>query len=291
MKAFPYLTDYVNEAFVQEQKRLDYIFLRPILLVLSFFLRSFLFPFKFVFHRRAYGFEPRCIDGLLAFGMKYFASYDAVELIVRHVQIEPLLYRHLLGLPAPCSDPANPPRKFNGIDGDYNLNSLSEMVRNNLTIGHDHLSYEVVERFDKPTFLANLELIRQRLPEDHSLFSKMVMESTKASSLEWIGCTNVVIMIVLVITIFGDLETSVKALNSFGSDSIMLWAMKHLYANDPDILIDLDFYMQDDSNRGHFNTSVFFANPSLYLHNHIAFDEYAYHVLRQHPPGSTSISV
>jgi hypothetical protein len=286
MKSFPYVTDYINEVFSKEEKRLDYTYLRPLLLVFYFFLRSIVFPIKFLIHRRPYGFEAKCIDGVLAFGMKYFASYDAVELMVRHVQIEPLLYRHLLqdgegGIPAS-------PRKFNGIDGDYNLDSLSEMIRNNLTIGHDELSYEVIERFDRDTFLENLDELRKRVPEDHTLFSKKAMEATKASSLEWIGCTNVVIGIVIVITLFADLRTAVKALNSFGSDSLMLWALKHLYVNDPVVTTDLDFYTPDDSNRGHFNSSVFFSNPSLYLQNHIAFDEYAYHVLRERPPTSAS---
>lgn len=279
MKSFPYVTDYINEVFSKEENRLDYTYLRPLLLVFYFFLRFIAFPLKFLFHRRPYGFEARCIDGVLAFGMKYFASRDAVELMVRHVQIEPLLYRHLLQAGVSGS-----PRKFNGIDGDYNLETLSEMIRNNLTIGHDELSYEVIERFDRKTFLENLEVIRKRIPEDHTLFSKKAMEATRASSLEWIGCTNVVIGIVITITLFADLRTAVKALNSFGSDSLMLWALKHLYANDPVVTTDLDFYIPDDSNRGHFNSSVFFSNPSLYLQNHIAFDEYAYHVLRERPP-------
>ncbi len=141
-------------------------FLRPILQVSYFFLKAVLFPLKFLFHRRAYGFEARCIDGLLAFGMKYFATVDAVEMMVRHVQIEPLLYRHLLG---EKSHLVGERRKFNGIDGDYNMDNLSEMVRNNLTIGHDELSYELVDRFDKDAFLANLDRIRRRLPEDHML--------------------------------------------------------------------------------------------------------------------------
>ncbi|MFD2257749.1 hypothetical protein ACFSSA_13795 [Luteolibacter algae] len=88
----------------------------------------------------------------------------------------------------------------------------------------------------------------------------------------------------ITITIFADLRTTVKALNSFDSDSILLWALKHIYANDREILIDLDFYMQVDSHRGHYNSSAFFSNPSLYLHEHIAFDEYAYQTLRERPP-------
>jgi hypothetical protein len=116
------------------------------------------------------------------------------------------------------------------------------------------------------------------------LFSKRAMESTREHSLQWIGITNVVIMIVIVITVFGDLRTTVKALNSFDSDAVLLWAMKHLYAHDRAVLTDLDFYLQAESNRGHYNSNVFFSSPSLYLHNHIAFDEYAYRILREHPP-------
>ncbi|GBL26631.1 hypothetical protein EMGBS8_05790 [Verrucomicrobiota bacterium] len=57
MKAFPFLTNYVNQTFENEKGRLDYIFLRPILQVSYFFLKAILFPLKFLFHRRAYGFE------------------------------------------------------------------------------------------------------------------------------------------------------------------------------------------------------------------------------------------
>ena len=34
--------------------------------------------------------------GILAFGLKYFASHEAAEVLIRHIQIEPLLYRFLL---------------------------------------------------------------------------------------------------------------------------------------------------------------------------------------------------
>lgn len=281
MKSFPYSTRYINEVFAKEEKRLDYAYLRPPLLIFYFFLRLVVFPLKFFIHRSPYGFEARCIDGVLALGMKYFASYDAVELMVRHVQIEPLLYRHLLGGGKKTSESR---RKLNGIDGDYNLAYLSEMIRNNLTLGHDELSYELIERFDREAFLRDIETIRQRVPEDHNLLSKAAMETTKRSSLQWIGCTNVVIFIVITITLFADLRTAMKALNSFGSDSLLLWSLKNLYADDPIVSTDLDFYIPDDSNRGHFSNSVFFSNPSLYLQNHIAFDEYAYHILRERPP-------
>jgi hypothetical protein len=288
MKSFPYVTGYINEVLLKEETRLDYIFLRPILLVCYFFLRTVLFPIKFLFHRNPYGFEGRCIDGILAFGMKYLASCDAIELMVRHVQIEPLLYRHLLSTKNAEGKPPEEKKKFNGIDGDYNLDSLSEMIRNNLTIGHDELSYEVIERFDREEFLENMDELRKCIPEDHTLFSKAVLEVTRKYSLQWIGCTNVVILIVISITIFADLRTAVKALNSFGSDSLLLWALKNLYVHDSVVSTDLDFYIPDDSNRGHFNSSVFFSNPSLYLQNHIAFDEYAYQILRNRPPTVSS---
>ncbi|MFK7850361.1 MAG: hypothetical protein AB8D78_05220 [Akkermansiaceae bacterium] len=287
MKSYPYSTDYINETFTKEEERLDYKFLRPILLVLYFFLRIITFPLKFLFHRNPYGFEGRCIDSILAIGMKYFASYEAVELMVRHVQIEPLLYRYIIATQKKPEETPAEPRKFNGIDGDYNLDSLSEMIRNNLTIGHDELSYEVIDRFNRQAFIDNIDEHRKLAPEDHTLFSKAAMESTKNSSLQWIGCTNVVIFIVITITVFADLRTAVKALNSFGSDSLLLWAMKNLYIHDDIVSTDLDFYLTDESNRGHFNNGVFFSNPSLYLQNHIAFDEYAYHVLRERPPATS----
>jgi hypothetical protein len=40
MKAFPFLTNYVNQTFENEKGRLDYIFLRPILQVSYFFLKA-----------------------------------------------------------------------------------------------------------------------------------------------------------------------------------------------------------------------------------------------------------
>jgi hypothetical protein len=286
MKSFPYATPYINDVFTKEEQRFDYIYLRPMLVVLAFFLRIIAFPVKFLIHRRPYGFEARCIDGVLAFGMKYFASHDAVELMVRHIQIEPLLYRHLLWMSGKEENPPSPPRKFNGINGDFNLNSLSEMIRNNLTIGHDQLSYEMIERFDRETFIKSLHEHRKRVPEDHTLFSKAAMEVTKQSSLQWIGCTNVVIFIVIAITLFADLRTAVKALNSFDSDALLLWAMQNLYIHDGIVSTDLNFYLPDNSNRGHFSSGVFSTNPILYLQNHIAFDEFAYHILRERPPTS-----
>lgn len=281
MKEYPYITDYVNEQFKKEKARLDYIFLRPILLILYFFTRIILFPIKFVFHRRPYGFESYCIDAVLAFGIKYFASRDAVELLIRHVQIEPLLYRFLL---TGQDNEKTETRRLNGIDGDYAVDNLKDVIQNNMTIGHDELSYELVDRFDKIVFLKNLDTIRKLKPEDHEQYSKRAIEINEKHSLQWIGCTNVVMAIVFVITIFGDLRTTVKALNSFGSDSIALWAMKHLYRNNHDVLTDLDFYMQVYSNRSHYNSSVFFSDPSQYLYYHIVFDEFAYECLRTRPP-------
>ena len=284
MNSYPYMTNYVNEVFMREKSRVDYIFLRPLLQVFYFFLRIVIFPIKYLIHRRPYGHEARCIDGLLALGMKYLASEEAVELIVRHVQIEPLIYRHLLavGGKSPAEKPSHP--KFNGIDGDFNIESLTEMVRHNLTIGHDELSYEVVDRFDRDSFLEHLDEIRQRVPEDHELISKKAIEVTRKSSLGWIGATNVVIFIVIIITIFADLKTAVKALNSFGADSLLLWCMKRLYEHDRDVLTDLDFYLQAPNNRSHYNSSVFVSDPSLYLQYHVAFDEYAYETLRTRQP-------
>lgn len=276
------MTDYINTIFKTEKERWDYIFLRPILLVLYFFIRCIAFPIKFLFHRNPYGFEGYCIDGLLAFGLKYLASRDAAELTIRHVQIEPLLYRYFL-IGQEKQDAATP-NKLNGIEGDFNVDSLKVMIWSNMTIGHDELSYELVDRFDKDTFLENINLIRSKKPNDHDSYSKQILEVNKKNSLELIGCTNVVMMIVFVITIFGDLRTTVKALNSFGSDSIVLWAMKHLYQNQYDVLTDLDFYMQVYSNRSHYNSSAFFSDPSQYLYYHIVFDEFVYDCLRNRSP-------
>ena len=96
MQSFPYITEYVNEIFDKEKARLDYRFLRPILNIVLFLLRLVLVPIKFVLHRRTWGFEKLVIDAILAYGIRRFASHDALELLVRHVQIEPTLYRYLL---------------------------------------------------------------------------------------------------------------------------------------------------------------------------------------------------
>lgn len=275
MQAFPYITDYINRVFSVEKQRLDYIVLRPLLLVFYFFLKLVIFPLKFLIHRVPYGFEARCIDAFMAVGMKYLASHDAAELLVRHVQIEPLLYRYLLQ-----EEPSPTPRKLNGIDGDFSVGSLEDIAANNMTIGHDELSYELIDRFRKKPFLDNLEQIRQSRPADHSTLSKEVLDINRKHSWQILGCTNVVIFIVIIITLFGDLRTTMKALNSFDSDSILLWCLKHLFADNRHVMIDLDFYMQVYSNRSHYDSGAFFSDPSQYLYYHIVFDEFAYHILR-----------
>lgn len=283
---FPYMTDYVNGLFEKERHRWDFHLLRPIMVFFYFFLRCIVFPLKFVFHRFSYGFEGYLIDRTLAFGMKYLARSEAVELLVRHTQIEPLLYRHLLHFhPSSPDSPAD--RKLNGIDGDFNVQSIKDVYWNNMTIGHDQLSYEIVDRFDKQLFLRNLEQLRACKPEDHDSYSKAALDENKRHSFQLLGATNVAILIVVTITIFADLKTAITALNSFFSDSIVLWCMKHLYANDPAALIDLDFFSQEGTNRGHYNSSAFFSDPSRYLYYHIVFDEVVYDLLRNHPPQST----
>src|SRR5215211_615807 len=171
MQSFPYITDYINEMFDKEKARLDYRFVRPILTISYFFLRLVLVPLKFLFHRRAWGFEKRLIDGVLAFGIKYFASYEALELLIRHVQIEPLLYRYLLsGTPARLAGKSG--EKLKGIDGDFTVNSIQDILDHGLTICHDDLSYEVFQRFDKHAFLDNLDVYRSTCPEDLAQFGR-----------------------------------------------------------------------------------------------------------------------
>ncbi|SMP74921.1 hypothetical protein SAMN06265222_11879 [Neorhodopirellula lusitana] len=285
---FPYMTDYVNDVFATEKHQWDFIFLRPLLLVFYFFLRTVSFPLKFVFHRVAYGFEAKLIDWSMSFGMKYLARYEAAELMVRHVQIEPLLYRHVLlddSQPVPAeSTLAERSRKLNGIDGDFGVEDLQTVVDHNMTIGHDELSYELIDRFDRDTFLANVDQIKRSRPEDHSQYSKVALQENRDHSWQILGATNIVLLIVTTITIFADLKTAMKALGSFDSDSILLWCLKHLYAHDPESQINLDFFMQEVNNRGHYNSSAFFSNPSQYLYYHIVFDEVAYDLLRNQPP-------
>jgi hypothetical protein len=281
MNQFPYINAYVNGVFAREKERWDYNLLRPVIIFTYFFQRSISFPLKFLFHRFPLGFEAYAIDWWMTFGLKWLATYDAAELMVRHVQIEPLLYRHILGAPKPA--PAAP-RKLNGIYGDFNVESLKVALQNQLTVGHDLLSYEVVERFDRDRFLANLDTIRSLKPESHELMSKSVLQENRKHSYQLLGPTNIVLLIVTTITLFGDLRTTINALNSFGSDSILLWCMKHLYAGDEQAQIDLDFFMQEVSNRGHYNSSAFFSNPSQYLYYHIVFDEVCYDMLTNRPP-------
>jgi len=283
MKRFPYITSYVNEQLSKEKERWDYRFLRPPLLVLYFLVRCFVFPLKFLFHRNPWGFEARVIDAVLAFGIKYVATKEAVTLLIRHVQIEPMLYRYLL---TGQGGQEEPPRELNGIDGVYNVDTLKQIIDNNMTIGHDELSYELVDRFEKDTFLENLESIRRELPYDIENFSAKAIDITEEHSFQLIGATTVVMFIVFVITIVADLKTSMQALNSFGSDSVALWALKHIYQNDPKVLTDLDFYLQVYSNRSHYNNSAFFSDPSQYLYYHIVFDEFAYECLRTRPPST-----
>lgn len=283
MHHFPYVTDYVNQIFDKENERFDYRFIRPILTISHFFLRIVLVPLKFLFHRRAWGFEKRIIDRILAFGIKYFASREALELLIRHVQIEPLLYRYLLsGTP---ERRAGTGELLKGIDGDFSVNSIEDIVAHGLTICHDDLSYEVFERFDKHAFLDNLDFYRNSRPEDIAQYGNKVLEQNRKHSWQIFGATNVVIIVVFTITIFADFHTSIRALNSFDSDSLLLWCLKHICAQDTQAMIDLDFYLQSDSNRSHYTSDAFRSDPNQYLYYHIAFDEFAYELLRKNQRG------
>ena len=280
MQNFPYVTDYVNQIFDKEKARFDYIFIRPIIIIFYFFLRLVIVPLKFLFHRKAWGFERKVIDAILAFGIKYFAAQDALELFIRHVQIEPMLYRYLLsGTPGRMQ--AKSGEMLKGIDGDFSVNSIQDVVAHGLTICHDDLSYEVFERFDKEAFLKNLDFYRRTRPEDIAQFGSTVLEENKKHSWQIFGATNVVIIVVMTITIFGDLHTIIRALNSFDSDSLVLWCLKNICAEDQQAMVDLDFYLQSSSNRSHYNSSPFLSDPNQYLYYHIAFDEFAYHLLRR----------
>ncbi|GAB5519436.1 MAG: hypothetical protein RhofKO_16870 [Rhodothermales bacterium] len=282
MQRFPYVTDYVNELFEREKQRFDYRVLRPVFLILYFFLRLVIVPLKFVLHRRKWGFEGKLIDGVLAIGIKYFASHDAITLLVRHVQIEPVVYRYLLsGTPAYVAEGTG--ERLKGIDGDFGVDSIRDVVAHGLTLCHDDLAYEVFERFDKDAFLADLNDYRHRRPDDIAQFSNRVLDQNRAHSWQLFGATNVIIFIVVTITLFGDYRSITRALNSFDSDSLLLWCLKAIYADDPQTLNDLDFYLQDAANRSHYNNSPFRTDPSQYLYHHIAFDEYAYARLRQNP--------
>jgi len=284
MHRFPYINEEVNRVFGEEKSHLDYLLLRPLILVVYFFTRIFLFPIKFVFHRVPYGFEAYAIDWWMSVGMKYLARHDAAELMLRHVQIEPLLYRHVLA--GKDDAPPTEVRKLNGIDGDFSVDNLKEVTDHTMTIGHDLLSYELVDRFDKEKFLANVDWIRQQKIGDHEQYSKQALEFNRKHSFQLLGVTNIVLLVVFTITVFGDLRTTMTALNSFGSDSIMLWCLKQLYIDDRSAQITLDFFMQEVNNRGHYNSSAFFSNPNQYLYYHIVFDEVVYDMLMNNPPAT-----
>ena len=281
MQSFPYVTDYINDIFDREKARLDYKIIRPLFTIPFFFLRLVLVPIKFVFHRHAWGFEKKIIDGVLAFGIKYFASHEALKLLIRHVQIEPLLYRYLLS--------GTPERRersgemLKGIDGDFTVNSIQDILEHGLTICHDDLSYEIFERFDKKAFLENIDFYRKSRPEDIEQFGNNIMELNRKHSWQIFGATNVVIIVVIAITLFADFNTSIRALNSFDSDSLLLWCLKNICADDKQAMIDLDFYLQTYSNRSHYNSDAFRSDPNQYLYYHIAFDEFAYELLRKNP--------
>jgi hypothetical protein len=281
MQHFPYVTDYINTIFDKEKARWDYRFIRPLFTISYFFLRIVLVPLKFIFHRRAFGFERRIIDSVMAFGIKYLASREAIELLIRHVQIEPVLYRYLLSGTPERRDRTGEVLK--GIDGDFSVNSIEDIVRHGLTICHDDLSYEVFARFDKRAFLENIHLYRSTCPEDISQFGRDVLELNRKHSWQIFGATNVVIVVVFTITIFADFHTSIRALNSFDSDSLLLWCLKHICAEDPQAMVDLDFYLQSYSNRSHYTSDAFRSDPNQYLYYHIAFDEFAYELLRKNP--------
>lgn len=279
MQKFPYVTDYINDIFNREKSRFDYRFIRPLFTISFFFLRLLLVPLKFVFHRRAWGYERRLVDRVIAFGIKYLASRDALELLIRHVQIEPILYRYLLS--------GTPERRegtgelLNGIDGDFHVNSIEDIVRHGLTICHDDLSYEIFERFDKDAFLENIEFYRKTVPEDIGQYGRGVLEVNRRHSWQIFGATNVVIIVVFTITFLADFHTAIRALNSFDSDSLLLWCLKHVCADDKNAMIDLDFYLQTHANRGHYNSDAFRSDPNEYLYHHIGFGEFAYELLRK----------
>jgi Family of unknown function (DUF6999) len=279
MQSFPYVTEYVNEIFDKEKARFDYKFIRPFLTISYFFLRLVIVPLKFLFHRKAWGFERKLIDRILAFGIKYFASYEALELLIRHVQIEPLLYRYLLSGTPERKDGSG--EMLKGIDGDFSVNSIQDILNHGLTICHDDLSYEVFERFDKEAFLQNLDFYRNSKPEDIAQFGNKVLEQNHEHSWQIFGATNVVVIVVFTITIFADFHTSIRALNSFDSDSLLLWCLKNICAENQRAMIDLDFYLQTYSNRSHYNSDSFRSDPNQYLYYHIAFDEFAYELLRK----------
>ncbi|NJN80428.1 MAG: hypothetical protein HC797_08120 [Anaerolineales bacterium] len=279
MQHFPYVTDYVNEIFSKEKMRLDYRFIRPFLTISYFFLRLVLVPIKFVFHRSAWGFERKLVDRVIAFGIKYCASEEALRLLIRHVQIEPMLYRYLISGTAERKNKTD--EILNGIDGDFSVNSIEDIVAHGLTICHDDLSYEIFDRFSKKEFLNHLEFYQKTVPEDIAQFGTKVLELNKKHSWQIFGISNVVIVVVMTITLVSDFQTAIRALNSFDSDSLLLWCLKHICADDVHAMIDLDFYLQTYANRSHYHSDAFISDPNQYLYYHIAFDEFAYELLRK----------
>ena len=279
MQHFPYVTDYVNEIFNKEKARLDYRLIRPFLTIFYFFLRLVLVPLKFVVHRSAWGFERRLVDRVIAFGIKYCASEEALKLLIRHVQIEPVLYRYLISGTAERRNKTG--EILNGIDGDFSVNSIEDIVKHGLTICHDDLSYEIFTRFNKKEFLDNIKFYQKTFPEDINQFSSNILELNRKHSWQIFGISNIVIVVVLTISIVADFHTAIRALNSFDSDSLLLWGLKHICADEPHAMIDLDFYLQTYSNRSHYNSDSFISDPNQYLYYHIAFDEFAYELLRK----------
>ncbi|MDX1378514.1 MAG: hypothetical protein R3307_06675, partial [Anaerolineales bacterium] len=170
-----------------------------------------------------------------------------------------------------------------GIDGDFSVNSIQDILDHGLTICHDNLSYEIFERFDKKAFLENIEFYRKSRPEDIEQFGDNIMELNRKHSWQIFGATNVVLIVVITITLFADFNTAIRALNSFDSDSLLLWCLKHVCADDKQAMIDLDFYLQTYSNRSHYTSDAFRSDPTMYLYYHIAFDEFAYELLRKNP--------
>ena len=128
MNRFPYITPYVNGVFAREKERWDYRLLRPVIIFTYFFQRTISFPLKFIFHRFPLGFEAYAIDWWMTFGLKYLATHEAAELMLRHVQIEPLLYRHIIR--RKDGSPPGTPRRLNGIDGNFNVENLQVALQN-----------------------------------------------------------------------------------------------------------------------------------------------------------------
>jgi hypothetical protein len=126
-----------------------------------------------------------------------------------------------------------------GIDGDFSVNSVQDIVAHGLTICHDDLSYEIFERFDKRAFLENLDFYRNSRPEDIAQYGNKVLEQNRKHSWQIFGATNVVVIVVITITLFADFHTAIRALNSFDSDSLLLWCLKHVRAEDKQALIPM----------------------------------------------------